>query len=41
MPGSSYVNFNAGTLGACMVEGRISAGVTVDESSDIGVPLLS
>jgi 2,3,4,5-tetrahydropyridine-2-carboxylate N-succinyltransferase len=30
------VNFNAGTLGAAMVEGRISAGVVVDEGSDIG-----
>ncbi|MHA3701683.1 2,3,4,5-tetrahydropyridine-2,6-dicarboxylate N-succinyltransferase [Jatrophihabitans sp. YIM 134969] len=31
-----FVNYNAGTLGASMVEGRISAGVTVDEGSDIG-----
>jgi 2,3,4,5-tetrahydropyridine-2-carboxylate N-succinyltransferase len=31
-----FVNFNAGTLGASMVEGRISAGVIVDEGSDIG-----
>jgi 2,3,4,5-tetrahydropyridine-2-carboxylate N-succinyltransferase len=31
-----FVNFNAGTLGACMVEGRISAGVVVGEGSDIG-----
>jgi 2,3,4,5-tetrahydropyridine-2,6-dicarboxylate N-succinyltransferase len=31
-----YVNFNAGTLGTAMVEGRISAGVTVDEGSDVG-----
>ena len=31
-----FVNFNAGTLGASMVEGRISAGVTVDDGSDIG-----
>lgn len=29
-------NFNAGTLGASMVEGRISAGVVVGEGSDIG-----
>ena len=31
-----FCNFNAGTLGASMVEGRISAGVIVDDSSDIG-----
>ena len=31
-----YVNFNAGTLGTSMVEGRISQGVVVDEGSDIG-----
>jgi 2,3,4,5-tetrahydropyridine-2,6-dicarboxylate N-succinyltransferase len=31
-----FVNFNAGTLGKAMVEGRISAGVVVDEDSDIG-----
>ena len=31
-----FVNFNAGTLGKSMVEGRISAGVTVGEGSDIG-----
>lgn len=31
-----YVNFNAGTLGNAMVEGRISAGVIVGENSDIG-----
>ena len=31
-----YVNFNAGTLGTAMVEGRISAGVIVGENSDIG-----
>jgi 2,3,4,5-tetrahydropyridine-2-carboxylate N-succinyltransferase len=30
------VNFNAGTLGKSMVEGRISAGVTVGAGSDIG-----
>ncbi len=30
------VNFNAGTLGSSMVEGRISAGVVVGEQSDIG-----
>jgi 2,3,4,5-tetrahydropyridine-2,6-dicarboxylate N-succinyltransferase len=31
-----FVNFNAGTLGTSMVEGRISAGVIVDEGSDVG-----
>lgn len=31
-----FVNFNAGTLGASMVEGRISAGVVVGANSDIG-----
>ncbi len=31
-----FVNFNAGTLGKSMVEGRISAGVTVGAGSDIG-----
>jgi 2,3,4,5-tetrahydropyridine-2,6-dicarboxylate N-succinyltransferase len=31
-----FVNFNAGTLGTCMVEGRISAGVVVGDHSDIG-----
>ena len=29
-------NFNAGALGPCMVEGRISAGVVVGSGSDIG-----
>ncbi len=31
-----FVNFNAGTLGTCMVEGRISSGVVVGTGSDIG-----
>ncbi|MHB1171357.1 MAG: 2,3,4,5-tetrahydropyridine-2,6-dicarboxylate N-succinyltransferase [Lacisediminihabitans sp.] len=31
-----FVNFNAGTLGASMVEGRISQGVVVGNGSDIG-----
>jgi 2,3,4,5-tetrahydropyridine-2-carboxylate N-succinyltransferase len=31
-----FINYNAGTLGASMVEGRISAGVVVGEGSDIG-----
>ena len=31
-----FVNFNAGTLGAAMIEGRISAGVLVGKNSDLG-----
>ena len=31
-----FVNFNAGTLGASMVEGRISAGVVVGDGTDLG-----
>ncbi|MCS6712434.1 2,3,4,5-tetrahydropyridine-2,6-dicarboxylate N-succinyltransferase [Brachybacterium sp. EF45031] len=31
-----FVNFNAGTLGTSMVEGRISQGVVVEDGSDIG-----
>ena len=31
-----FVNFNAGTLGTSMVEGRISAGVVVGDHSDVG-----
>jgi 2,3,4,5-tetrahydropyridine-2-carboxylate N-succinyltransferase len=31
-----FVNFNAGTLGPCMVEGRISAGVVVGANTDLG-----
>ena len=31
-----FINFNAGTLGPAMIEGRISAGVTVGKNSDIG-----
>jgi 2,3,4,5-tetrahydropyridine-2-carboxylate N-succinyltransferase len=31
-----FVNYNAGTLGNSMVEGRISAGVVVDDGSDVG-----
>ena len=31
-----FVNFNAGTLGASMVEGRISAGVVIGDGTDIG-----
>lgn len=33
---AGYVNFNAGTLGNAMIEGRVSGGVVVDENSDIG-----
>lgn len=36
MPGASYINFNSGTTGAVMVEGRISSSVVVGEGSDIG-----
>lgn len=36
MPGAAYVNFNAGTTGACMVEGRVSSSVVVGEGTDIG-----
>src|SRR5215212_5325581 len=31
-----FVNFNAGTLGSSMVEGRVSAGVVVGKDSDVG-----
>ncbi len=31
-----FVNFNAGTLGTSMVEGRISAGVVIGDGSDVG-----
>jgi 2,3,4,5-tetrahydropyridine-2-carboxylate N-succinyltransferase len=31
-----FVNFNAGTLGEAMVEGRITPGVTVGKNSDVG-----
>ena len=33
---AGYVNFNAGTLGNAMVEGRISGGVVVGKDSDLG-----
>ncbi|WP_104722555.1 2,3,4,5-tetrahydropyridine-2,6-carboxylate N-succinyltransferase [Helicobacter mesocricetorum] len=36
MPGASYVNFNAGAMGTCMNEGRISSSVIVGEGSDVG-----
>ena len=31
-----FINFNAGTLGTSMVEGRISAGVVVGDGTDVG-----
>ncbi|SDI09006.1 2,3,4,5-tetrahydropyridine-2,6-dicarboxylate N-succinyltransferase [Nonomuraea jiangxiensis] len=31
-----FVNFNAGTLGASMIEGRVSSGVVVGDGSDVG-----
>lgn len=36
MPGASYINFNAGTTGTVMVEGRISSSAIVGEGSDVG-----
>lgn len=36
MPGASYVNFNAGTTGISMVEGRISSSAVVGDGSDVG-----
>ena len=36
MPGASYINFNAGTTGAVMVEGRISSSAIVGAGSDVG-----
>ena len=36
MPGAAYVNFNAGTLGSVMVEGRISSSAVVGAGSDVG-----
>mgnify|MGYP002224701709 CR=1 FL=1 len=33
---AGFVNFNAGTLGVSMVEGRVSQGVVVGDGSDIG-----
>ncbi len=31
-----FVNFNAGTLGASMIEGRVSQGVVIDDGADVG-----
>jgi len=36
MPGASYINFNAGTLGVAMVEGRISSSATIGDGTDVG-----
>ncbi|PSM51496.1 tetrahydrodipicolinate succinylase [Campylobacter blaseri] len=36
MPGASYVNFNSGTTGSVMIEGRVSSSVKVGEGSDVG-----
>ncbi|WEV75880.1 2,3,4,5-tetrahydropyridine-2,6-dicarboxylate N-succinyltransferase [Bifidobacterium sp. ESL0800] len=33
---AGFVNFNAGTLGTCMIEGRVSQGVVVGNGSDVG-----
>ena len=33
---AGFVNFNAGSLGPCMIEGRVSAGVTLGANTDIG-----
>lgn len=33
---AGYVNFNAGTMGQAMIEGRVSAGVVVGDKSDVG-----
>lgn len=36
MPGASYINFNAGTTGPVMVEGRISSSAIVHAGADVG-----
>lgn len=36
MPGASYINFNSGTEGASMVEGRISSSAFVGAGTDVG-----
>lgn len=33
---AGFVNFNAGTLGACLIEGRVAQGVVIGDGSDIG-----
>jgi virginiamycin A acetyltransferase len=32
-----FVNFNAGTLGTSMIEGRVSQGVVIGDGSDVGL----
>ncbi len=41
MAGASYINFNAGTLGSVMVEGRISSSAIVGAGSDVVEELVS
>lgn len=36
MPGASYINFNAGTLGPAMIEGRVSSSVIIGPGTDVG-----
>lgn len=36
MPGAAYINFNSGTTGSVMVEGRVSSSVSVGDGSDVG-----
>ncbi len=36
MPGASYINFNAGTLGPAMIEGRVSSSVIIGSGTDVG-----
>ncbi|RAX53173.1 2,3,4,5-tetrahydropyridine-2,6-carboxylate N-succinyltransferase [Helicobacter sp. 16-1353] len=36
MPGASYINFNAGVMGTCMNEGRISSSVIIGNGTDVG-----
>lgn len=33
---AGFVNYNAGSLGSCMIEGRISQGVVINDGTDIG-----
>ena len=36
MHSRGFVNFNAGSLGEAMIEGRISQGVVIGDKTDIG-----
>jgi 2,3,4,5-tetrahydropyridine-2-carboxylate N-succinyltransferase len=36
MPGASYINFNSGTLGPAMIEGRVSSSVIIGPGTDVG-----